>query len=120
MTGLDGARLGARAAGESGVRRLDVLDSNGMRTPAVRARPEEESMQAAPIIREARPAMSVRRKVAAYFALTKPRVIELLLVVTAPTMILASNGLPDLWLLIATLIGGASEVLNFEKSFTPK
>jgi protoheme IX farnesyltransferase len=34
-------------------------------------------------------------------------VIELLLVVTAPTMILASNGLPDLWLLIATLIGGA-------------
>ena len=64
-------------------------------------------MQAAPITREARPAMSVRRKVAAYFALTKPRVIELLLVVTAPTMILASGGLPDLWLLVATLIGGA-------------
>lgn len=64
-------------------------------------------MQAAPITREARPTTSVRRKVAAYVALTKPRVIELLLVVTAPTMILASNGLPDLWLLIATLIGGA-------------
>jgi protoheme IX farnesyltransferase len=64
-------------------------------------------MQAAPITREARPTTSVRRKVAAYVALTKPRVIELLLVVTAPTMILASNGLPDLWLLVATLIGGA-------------
>lgn len=64
-------------------------------------------MQAAPITRAARPTTSLRRKLAAYVALTKPRVIELLLVVTAPTMILASNGLPDLWLLIATLIGGA-------------
>ncbi|NYD66223.1 protoheme IX farnesyltransferase [Agromyces atrinae] len=43
----------------------------------------------------------------AYIALTKPRVIELLLVVTAPTMILAVGGLPNLWLLVATLIGGA-------------
>ena len=39
--------------------------------------------------------MTVRRKLAAYLALTKPRVIELLLVVTAPTMILAQNGLPE-------------------------
>ncbi|RXZ51752.1 heme o synthase [Agromyces binzhouensis] len=64
-------------------------------------------MQAAPTIRDARRTTNVRRKVAAYVALTKPRVIELLLVVTAPTMILASNGLPDVWLLLATLIGGA-------------
>lgn len=49
----------------------------------------------------------VRRKAKAYFALTKPRVIELLLVVTVPTMILAQNGLPSLWLVLATLIGGA-------------
>ena len=48
-------------------------------------------MQAAPTIPDARPATSsLRRKVAAYVALTKPRVIELLLVVTAPTMILAA------------------------------
>ncbi|HEX6953678.1 MAG TPA: heme o synthase [Agromyces sp.] len=65
-------------------------------------------MQAAPTIPEARPATtSLRRKVAAYVALTKPRVIELLLVVTAPTMILAADGLPGFWLVIATLIGGA-------------
>ena len=64
-------------------------------------------MQAAVETRDARPAMTVRRKLAAYLALTKPRVIELLLVVTAPTMILAQQGLPSLWLLIATLIGGA-------------
>jgi protoheme IX farnesyltransferase len=47
------------------------------------------------------------RKVRAYVALTKPRVIELLLITTVPTMILAKHGLPDLWLVIATLIGGA-------------
>jgi len=46
-------------------------------------------------------------KVKAYFALTKPRVIELLLVTTVPVMILAQNGIPNLWLVFATLIGGA-------------
>lgn len=46
-------------------------------------------------------------KVRAYFALTKPRVIELLLVTTAPVMILAQGGIPDLWLLFWTLVGGA-------------
>lgn len=48
-----------------------------------------------------------RRKASAYFALTKPRVIELLLVVTIPTMILAERGLPGFWLVLATVIGGA-------------
>lgn len=47
------------------------------------------------------------RKLAAYFALTKPRVIELLLITTVPTMILAKGGWPNLWLIAATLIGGA-------------
>lgn len=46
-------------------------------------------------------------KVRAYVALTKPRVIELLLITTLPTMILAERGLPDLWLVAATLVGGA-------------
>ncbi|TFD45640.1 protoheme IX farnesyltransferase [Cryobacterium frigoriphilum] len=50
---------------------------------------------------------SFRRTVMAYVALTKPRVVELLLVVTAPTMILAERGLPSLWLMVATLIGGS-------------
>jgi protoheme IX farnesyltransferase len=47
-----------------------------------------------------------RSKVAAYVALTKPRIIELLLVTTVPTMILASGGLPKLTLVVATLVGG--------------
>jgi protoheme IX farnesyltransferase len=46
-------------------------------------------------------------KIKAYIALTKPRVIELLLITTVPTMILAQQGIPSLWLVLATLIGGA-------------
>ena len=41
-----------------------------------------------------------------YVALTKPRIIELLLVTTVPTMIVAERGLPSLWLVAATVIGG--------------
>lgn len=48
-----------------------------------------------------------RRTVMAYVSLTKPRVMELLLVVTVPAMILAQGGLPNLWLVLATLVGGA-------------
>jgi protoheme IX farnesyltransferase len=50
---------------------------------------------------------SFGRKAKAYFELTKPRVIELLLVSTVPTMILAQRGIPDLWLIAATVVGGA-------------
>jgi protoheme IX farnesyltransferase len=50
---------------------------------------------------------SFGRKAKAYFELTKPRVIELLLVSTVPTMILAQRGIPDLWLMFATVVGGA-------------
>ncbi len=48
----------------------------------------------------------VRRKAGAYVALTKPRIIELLLVTTVPTMVLADRGLPGLGLVLATLVGG--------------
>src|SRR5579863_9810932 len=41
-----------------------------------------------------------------YLALTKPRIIELLLVTTIPTMVVAANGIPGLWLMVATLLGG--------------
>jgi heme o synthase len=52
-----------------------------------------------------------RRSVAvvarALFLLTKPRIIELLLVTTLPTMFLAKRGVPSLELIAVTLIGGA-------------
>lgn len=39
-------------------------------------------------------------------ALTKPRIIELLLITTVPVMFLAEQGVPDLWLVLATCFGG--------------
>jgi protoheme IX farnesyltransferase len=50
-----------------------------------------------------RPGDTVR----AYVALTKPRIIELLLVTTVPTMVLAQRGIPSPWLMAAVVIGGA-------------
>jgi len=44
--------------------------------------------------------------VRAYVALTKPRIIELLLVTTVPTMVLAQGGVPSPWLMAAVVIGG--------------
>jgi heme o synthase len=48
-----------------------------------------------------------RSTVGAYIALTKPRIIELLLVTTLPTMVVAQRGVPPIWLMAATLAGGA-------------
>jgi len=53
------------------------------------------------------PRVGARRKIAALVALTKPRVMELLLAVTIPTMFLAQQGVPHLLLVLVTLIGGA-------------
>jgi protoheme IX farnesyltransferase len=49
---------------------------------------------------------SLRSTVGAYVALTKPRIIELLLVTTVPTQIVAARGMPSLWLIVATVLGG--------------
>ncbi|HXQ58502.1 MAG TPA: heme o synthase [Acidimicrobiales bacterium] len=46
-------------------------------------------------------------KIRSYLALTKPRIIELLLVTTLPTMFVARRGVPPVWLMLATLVGGA-------------
>lgn len=48
-----------------------------------------------------------RARAAAFVALTKPRIVELLLVTTVPSMVLAERGLPSLWLMAATVAGGA-------------
>jgi heme o synthase len=53
--------------------------------------------------------VAVRRaagQTGAYLALTKPRIIELLLVTTVPTMVVAARGLPGAGLVMATLVGG--------------
>jgi protoheme IX farnesyltransferase len=49
----------------------------------------------------------LRETIGAYVRLTKPRIVVLLLITTVPAMILASGGLPSLWLILATLVGGS-------------
>jgi protoheme IX farnesyltransferase len=49
---------------------------------------------------------AVRARVGAYLALTKPRIIELLLVTTVPAMMLAAEGWPSWELLLFTILGG--------------
>ncbi|MBX3313808.1 MAG: heme o synthase [Actinobacteria bacterium] len=48
----------------------------------------------------------LRTRVAGYVALTKPRIIELLLITTVPTMVVAERGMPSGWLMLNTVIGG--------------
>ena len=48
-----------------------------------------------------------RQRAAAFVALTKPRIVELLLVTTVPAMIVAEGGMPPLRLIAATLLGGS-------------
>lgn len=52
------------------------------------------------------PSRSIRQRVGSYVGLTKPRIIELLLVTTIPAMVLAERGLPSVWLILAVLVGG--------------
>ncbi|MGC9962130.1 MAG: heme o synthase [Acidimicrobiales bacterium] len=59
--------------------------------------------QTVPLLSEGR---SLGIRVRGFVALTKPRIIELLLVTTLPTMIVARRGLPSGWLILATLVGG--------------
>ena len=47
-----------------------------------------------------------RTTLGAYVALTKPRIIELLLITTVPAMVLAADGWPNTWLVVWTVVGG--------------
>lgn len=66
-------------------------------------------MTVAPVVEPAAaaPLRSFRSLLRAYVALTKPRIIELLLVTTVPAMVLAARGLPRWSVLVATLAGGS-------------
>jgi protoheme IX farnesyltransferase len=66
---------------------------------------------------EQTPPATFRDVVAAYVGLTKPRVIELLLLTTVPVMFFAARGIPPLGLVAATVVGGtlsagSASVLN--------
>ena len=57
-------------------------------------------------VRRRRTGSVLSAALAAYVALTKPRIIELLLLTTVPVMFLAAGGVPGLWPVVATVLGG--------------
>lgn len=59
-----------------------------------------------PTVVVADPVLARGGTISAYVALTKPRIIELLLITTVPAMVLAAGGWPGWWLVLSTLIGG--------------
>ncbi|MEH0842289.1 heme o synthase [Micromonospora sp. CPCC 205711] len=82
-------------------------------------RPVSNSAGQPPVrtVAEESPRRNVRGIVASYVALTKPRIVELLLVTTVPAMMLADGGVPSLWLVAVVLVGGslaagAASVIN--------
>ena len=75
--------------------------------PAVRAAFPELTGESELFLVQARRRVRLRRSIMNYIALTKPRIIELLLVTTVPAMMLAQRGVPSLWLILATLVGGS-------------
>lgn len=83
------------------MRRL-VADPTG----ALRVEDQVDAPAAPPSsLDDARP-RSVAARLGAYVALTKPRIIELLLVTTVPAMVVAERGFPPLSLILLTLLGG--------------
>jgi len=73
----------------------------------VPARPASEPARDLVAVAPARASLGALATARAYVALTKPRIIELLLVTTVPAMVLAQRGLPSLWLMAVTVLGGA-------------
>jgi len=49
---------------------------------------------------------TLRQRIGGYVALTKPRIVELLLITTVPTQIVAAGGMPSGWLIFNTVLGG--------------
>jgi protoheme IX farnesyltransferase len=61
---------------------------------------------ARPMAVVARARLGLRDTFRAYLSLTKPRIISLLLITTVPAMMVAKQGMPSMWLILLTLVGG--------------
>jgi protoheme IX farnesyltransferase len=79
---------------------LDFLSDLGVFVTAVESRP------AGVIATGSSGQRPFRARAMGFVALTKPRIIELLLITTVPVMFLAADGVPDLWLVLTTVVGG--------------
>ena len=80
-------------------------------TPSAAAEPPGRTLcgVSTAIATEAQPVTAAKRlsRTRAYVSLTKPRIVELLLVTTLPAMMLAAKGLPQWWLMLVVLVGGS-------------
>jgi len=76
-------------------------------TPTVVVGPAPAQSRGAGSSVQAAPAVGARAKIRSYVTLTKPRIVELLLVTTVPAMFLAQGGLPNLLLTLVVVVGGA-------------
>ena len=90
-------------------RERDILGQGRTREAVVASKPVAEVSADAVVSLEvgsAAGALTVRSRLGAYVALTKPRIIELLLITTIPAMFAAQRSVPTIGLVLATLAGG--------------
>ena len=85
---------------------MTSIDVSGSTSSDGAMAPEPVAAEASVHGASAHGSVRVRDVLSAYVALTKPRIIELLLVTTVPAMFLAAGGIPPLLLVLNTLIGG--------------
>ncbi len=82
---------------------LPVVDE----APGVRTAQREERALASPAVASTTGSVPIAAKLKAYLSLTKPRIVELLLVTTVPAMVFAAGGVPRLGLVAVVLLGGS-------------
>lgn len=88
-------------------RRFGAVGPRRLESPGTPEADPKDTVATTPLTTDAVPVSARRRRrVAGFVALTKPRIIELLLVTTVPVMFLAEGGVPSLRLVAATLFGG--------------
>ena len=97
----------AHVKSSSGSRRLaSSVAASKVTVTSDQGVPTDEKTPGASSVTGSRPRQR-RGRFASYLGLTKPRIIELLLATTIPTMFLAARGLPGMWVTVATLVGGS-------------
>lgn len=87
-------------------RTTTLCEVSALRDSARASAPQRSTDGARPETARTAAISGVRDVVAAYVALMKPRIIELLLLTTVPVMFLAAQGVPSFWHVVATVVGG--------------
>lgn len=94
------------------------VENSGGASPALTPPPPVSTIASVPEAGVPASKRALGRRLRAYLALTKPRIIELLIVTTLPAMVLAGAGLPPLGLVLATVGGGALAAASANRTAT--